>query len=73
MYPCVEIDIALFAAGMGIHHAQHAARREDKTQRHAATPEQTWPDEVAKVLASAHSEAGEKRLQDALKVLLARR
>ena len=43
------------------------------TQRHAATPEQTWAKEVAKVLSSAHTPEGEKRLQDALKVLLGRR
>ncbi len=72
--PWIRLDIA---AGLPTPASDQAQRRAYQlqllTQRHAATPEQTWPDEVAKVLASAHSEAGEKRLQDALKVLLARR
>lgn len=72
--PWIRLDIA---AGLPTPASDQAQRRAYQlqllTQRHAATPEQTWADEVTQVLASPHSEAGEKRLQDALKVLLARR
>lgn len=40
------------------------------TRRNAATPEQTWPQDVATVLASAHSDAQARRLQNVLKTLL---
>jgi len=40
------------------------------TRRNAATPEQTWAQDVAAVLASAHSDANARRLQNALKTLL---
>ncbi|MDO4724903.1 MAG: DUF349 domain-containing protein, partial [Comamonadaceae bacterium] len=42
------------------------------TQRHAAGPEQTWPEDVRNVLASAADAHSSKRLQAALKVLLKR-
>jgi hypothetical protein len=51
-----------------------AARRQLQlqllTQRKQATPEQTWGDDVATVLASAHAESSAKRLQAALAKLL---
>lgn len=40
------------------------------TRRHEAAPSQTWAQDAAQVLASAHSEASAQRLQRALKVLL---
>ena len=40
------------------------------TRRNAATPEQTWAQDVAAVLASAHSDAQARRLQNVLKTLL---
>ncbi len=40
------------------------------TQRHAAAPAQTWSEDVAKVLSSAHQPTQARRLQAALKVLL---
>lgn len=40
------------------------------TRRNAATPEQTWAQDVATVLASAHSDAQARRLQNVLKPLL---
>ncbi|MEN9321890.1 MAG: hypothetical protein RL039_1703, partial [Pseudomonadota bacterium] len=40
------------------------------TQRNAAMPAETWAQDVATVLASAHEEAAARRLQNALKVLL---
>ncbi len=53
---------------------QHSARRmlqlQLLTQRNAAMPQDTWGQDVATVLASAHSEAQARRLQAALKALL---
>lgn len=53
---------------------QHGARRmlqlQLLTQRHAAMPQDTWGQDVATVLASAHDEAQERRLQNVLKNLL---
>ncbi len=70
----IRLDMA---AGLPSPASDQAQRRAYQlqllTQRHAATPEQTWPQEVAKVLSTAHSPSGEQRLQDALKVLLGRR
>ena len=40
------------------------------TRRNAPTPEQTWAQDVAAVLASAHSDAQARRLQNVLKTLL---
>ena len=40
------------------------------TQRHAASPAQTWSDDVASVLASAHADDKAKRLQAVLGRLL---
>jgi hypothetical protein len=40
------------------------------TRRHAASPAETWGDDVAQVLAAAHEAALARRLQQALKVLL---
>lgn len=40
------------------------------TQRHAAVPAQTWPEDVAAVLACAHEAAQARRLQAALRTLL---
>ncbi|QHE86819.1 DUF349 domain-containing protein [Hydrogenophaga sp. BPS33] len=42
------------------------------TRRHAASPAETWVDDVAAVLASSHDAAAERRLQNALKALLKR-
>ena len=42
------------------------------TRRHAAAPAETWVEDVAAVLASSHDAAAERRLQNALKVLLKR-
>lgn len=53
---------------------QHSARRmlqlQLLTQRHAAMPQETWGQDVATVLASAHGEEQARRLQNALKNLL---
>jgi ATP-dependent RNA helicase SUPV3L1/SUV3 len=40
------------------------------TRRHEASPAQTWGQDVAQVLASAHDEASARRLQNALRQLL---
>jgi hypothetical protein len=40
------------------------------TQKHAASPAQTWPEDVAQVLSSAHQPGQARRLQAVLKVLL---
>lgn len=40
------------------------------TQRHAAVPAQTWPEDVATVLSSAHQSVSARRLQGALRALL---
>lgn len=40
------------------------------TRRNDPPPAQTWPQDVAKLLTSAHDEAAARRLQNALKVLL---
>jgi hypothetical protein len=40
------------------------------TRRHEATPQQTWVDDVARVLASAHAEEPARRLQTVLRALL---
>lgn len=40
------------------------------TQRNAAMPKETWTQDVATVLASAHAEVAARRLQNALKALL---
>ena len=40
------------------------------TRRHAASPAETWGEDVAQVLAAAHEAALARRLQQALKVLL---
>ncbi len=40
------------------------------TRRHAASPAETWGDDVAQVLAAPHEAALARRLQQALKVLL---
>lgn len=54
--------------------AQQTARSTLKlqllTQRNAALPQDTWVQDVAQVLASAHSEEAARRLQSALKPLL---
>ena len=55
--------------------AQHQSQRrmlqlQLLTQRNAAMPAETWAQDVATVLASAHEEAAARRLQNALKVLL---
>ena len=42
------------------------------TRRNEAGPAETWSQDVAQVLASAHDEAGARRLQNALKQLLRR-
>ena len=42
------------------------------TRRNAATPEQTWGEDVAQVLASASEAQAARRLQNVLKVLLKR-
>jgi hypothetical protein len=42
------------------------------TRRHEPGPRETWTQDVARVLASAHDPANERRLQAALKVLLRR-
>ncbi len=70
----VRLDMA---AGLPTPAQEQDARRAYQlqllTQRQAPSPEQTWAEDVAKLLASEHTEAGERRLQDALKVLLGRR
>jgi hypothetical protein len=52
----------------------HGARRmlqlQLLTQRKAATPQETWGQDVATVLASAHTPEHEQRLQNVLKSLL---
>ena len=55
--------------------AEHAAARrmlqlQLLTRRNAPAPEQTWAQDVAVVLASAHSDANARRLQNVLKPLL---
>ena len=42
------------------------------TRRHAAAPADTWAQDVADLLGSAHDERAARRLQNALKVLLKR-
>jgi hypothetical protein len=42
------------------------------TRRHEPGPAETWTQDVAQVLASAHDPAAERRLQAALRVLLRR-
>ena len=42
------------------------------TRRHAAAPADTWAQDVADLLASAHDERAARRLQNALKALLKR-
>ena len=55
--------------------AEHLAERRALqlqllTRRHEAGPAQTWGQDVAQVLASAHDEASARRLQNALRQLL---
>jgi hypothetical protein len=70
----VRLDMA---AGLPTPAHEQEARRAYQlqllTQRHARSPEQTWAEDVAQLLASEHTEAGERRLREALKVLLSRR
>ncbi|MEY2661479.1 MAG: hypothetical protein RLZZ123_2651, partial [Pseudomonadota bacterium] len=40
------------------------------TQRHQASPRETWAQDVAQVLAEPHAEDSARRLQAALKVFL---
>lgn len=53
---------------------QHSQRRmlqlQLLTQRNAAMPQETWTQDVAAVLATAHGEATARRLQNVLKALL---
>ncbi|MBX3610608.1 MAG: DUF349 domain-containing protein [Hydrogenophaga sp.] len=42
------------------------------TRRHDAAPAETWPQDVARVLASSHDERSARRLQNVLKALLKR-
>jgi ATP-dependent RNA helicase SUPV3L1/SUV3 len=42
------------------------------TRRHEAAPAETWAQDVARVLGSAHDERTARRLQAALKALLKR-
>jgi ATP-dependent RNA helicase SUPV3L1/SUV3 len=57
--------------------AQLAQRRQLQlvllTRRNDPTPAQTWPQDVARVLATAYSADDARRLQAVLKPLLARR
>ncbi|MDR2128696.1 MAG: DUF349 domain-containing protein [Burkholderiaceae bacterium] len=50
--------------------ARRALQLQLLTRRNAPAPAQTWADDAARVLASAHSDATARRLQNALKVLL---
>jgi hypothetical protein len=50
--------------------ARRALRLQLLTRRHDPSPEQTWGQDAAKVLASAHEPAAARRLQGALKALL---
>ncbi len=52
--------------------ARRALQLKMLTQRNAATPAETWGQDAARVLASAHDEASARRLQNALKNLLRR-
>ena len=52
--------------------ARRALQLKMLTQRNAATPSETWGQDAAKVLATAHDEASARRLQNALKQLLRR-
>jgi ATP-dependent RNA helicase SUPV3L1/SUV3 len=42
------------------------------TKRHAPSPQETWGEDVAKVLATPHDSGAARRLQNALKALLRR-
>jgi hypothetical protein len=50
--------------------ARRALQLQLLTRRHDPSPEQTWGQDAAKVLASAHEPAAARRLQGALKALL---
>ena len=50
--------------------ARRAMQLQLLTKRGAATPKDTWQQDTATVLASAHDEASARRLQNALKALL---
>ncbi len=52
--------------------ARRALQLKMLTQRNAPTPTETWGQDAAKVLATAHDEATARRLQNALKNLLRR-
>ncbi|HPR45324.1 MAG TPA: DUF349 domain-containing protein, partial [Ottowia sp.] len=50
--------------------ARRALQLQLLTRRNEAGPRETWTDDAAKVLASPHSDAAARRLQNALKVLM---
>ena len=50
--------------------ARRALQLKLLTRRNDPAPAQTWGDDAAKVLASAHEPQAARRLQNALKVLL---
>lgn len=50
--------------------ARRALQLKLLTRRNDPTPAQTWGQDVARVLASAHDAAAARRLQNALKVLM---
>jgi hypothetical protein len=50
--------------------ARRALQLQLLTRRGEATPEQTWTQDVARVLAGAHEDASARRLQNALKALM---
>jgi hypothetical protein len=79
--PTVEADAAAqvllrleIAADLPTPAEQLASRRllqlQLLTQKHAAPPAQTWPEDVVQLLSSAHQPAQARRLQAVLKVML---
>lgn len=68
----LRLEIAADVPSPAAHQAERrAAQLQLLTQRNkAATPDQTWREDAATVLASAHSAAAERRLTAALKALL---
>ena len=69
--PLLRLEIASDVPTPAAHlEARRAMQLKLLTQRHQATPNQTWVSDVEKVLASAHAEDSARRLQSVLKVFL---
>ena len=67
----LRLEVAADIPTPAQHHSQRRMLQlQLLTQRNAAMPAETWAQDVATVLASAHEEAAARRLQNALKVLL---